>query len=57
MPKVEWIREIVDAADKAGVPVFLKNNLFDLLDSDGPEVDFAFGMSDQLRQEFPAGKE
>lgn len=25
--KIEWIREIVEAADKAGVPVFLKPNL------------------------------
>lgn len=27
MPEVEWIEEIVKAADKAGVKVFLKNNL------------------------------
>lgn len=27
-PKVEWVREIVEAADKAGVPVFLKKNLW-----------------------------
>ena len=26
-PKIEWVEEIVRAADKAGVPVFLKNNL------------------------------
>ncbi len=26
-PQVEWIKEIVEAADKAGIPVFLKNNL------------------------------
>ncbi len=26
-PKIEWIREIVEACDKAGIPVFLKNNL------------------------------
>ncbi|KKM64734.1 hypothetical protein LCGC14_1498370 [marine sediment metagenome] len=26
-PKIEWVREIVEAADKAGIPVFLKNNL------------------------------
>ena len=31
-PKAEWIKEIVEAADKAGVPVFLKNNLKPLLD-------------------------
>ncbi len=27
MPKIEWVREIVEACDKAGIPVFLKNNL------------------------------
>ncbi|KKL08345.1 hypothetical protein LCGC14_2576780 [marine sediment metagenome] len=27
MPKVEWVKEIVEAADQAGIPVFLKNSL------------------------------
>ena len=31
MPKIEWVREIVEAADKAGIPVFLKDNLKPLL--------------------------
>lgn len=35
-PKVEWLREIVEAADKANVPVFLKNNLYDLLPTEPP---------------------
>ncbi len=26
-PEIEWVREIVEAADKAGIPVFLKDNL------------------------------
>ena len=26
-PKIEWVQKIVEAADKAGIPVFLKNNL------------------------------
>ncbi len=30
-PKIEWIQEIVEAADKADIPVFLKNNLAPLL--------------------------
>ncbi len=30
-PKIEWVREIVEACDKAGIPVFLKNNLKPLL--------------------------
>ena len=42
MPKIEWIREIVDACDKAKIPVFQKNNLFPSL--------IGYG---ELRQEFP----
>ena len=30
-PKIEWLQEIVEAADKAGLPVFLKDNLKPLL--------------------------
>jgi protein gp37 len=30
-PQVEWIKEIVEAGDKAGIPIFLKNNLRPLL--------------------------
>ena len=30
-PRIEWVREIVQAADKAGVKVFLKDNLKPLL--------------------------
>ncbi|KKM80164.1 hypothetical protein LCGC14_1342710 [marine sediment metagenome] len=26
-PRIEWVSEIVEAADKAGIPVFLKDNL------------------------------
>ena len=35
-PKIEWIREIVEAADKADIPVFLKNNLQSLLPQERP---------------------
>ena len=41
-PKIEWIAGIVEAADKASVPVFLKDNLKPLL-------------GDNLCQEFPKG--
>ena len=41
-PKVEWVRKIVEAADKAGVAVFEKNNLKPLLQR-------------ELRQEMPKG--
>jgi protein gp37 len=39
-PRIEWIQEIVQAADKAGVPVFEKDNLAPLLNR-------------PLRREFP----
>lgn len=39
-PKIEWVEEIVKAADKAGIPVFQKDNLKPLLE-------------DNLRQELP----
>ncbi len=56
-PKIEWVKEIVEVADKAGIPVFLKNNLSALLETnpgiklfaDVPFRDSCFG----LRQEFP----
>jgi protein gp37 len=53
-PKIEWVREIVEAADKAGIPVFLKDNL---LDMDLPYDDVFFPEqcpgSKHLRQELP----
>ena len=58
-PKIEWVQEIVQAADKADVPVFLKNNLLgdarlDLITAD---MDWAFEQGEcnweRLRQEFP----
>jgi len=39
-PKREWVQEIVESADEAGKPVFLKDNLKPLLGS-------------SLRQELP----
>jgi len=55
-PKIEWVQEIVEACDKAGIPVFLKNNLAPLFshqdrlffnyDEDIPEML-------KLRQEIP----
>jgi protein gp37 len=57
-PKVEWIREIVEAADKAGVPVFLKDNLAKLLPCALWTCDGAHtgGEGCHLRQEFPDAK-
>lgn len=55
-PKVEWIREIVEAADKARVPVFLKDNLKNLIFTEGIKhkaLDWALNSHGYLRQEFP----
>ncbi|MDP2719575.1 MAG: DUF5131 family protein [Dehalococcoidia bacterium] len=35
LPKIAWVREIVEAADQAGIPVFLKNNLLPLVSKIG----------------------
>jgi len=62
-PKIEWVREIVEAADKAGVKVFQKDNLRPLLipeDCSKPNylTEDVFWASEkaQLRQELPNGK-
>lgn len=35
-PQIEWIQEIVEAVDKAGIPIFLKDNLKSLLPKERP---------------------
>ena len=64
-PKIEWMREILEAADKASIPVFLKNNLLTLFpygflkETEGKAmaIDFKLpqwaGFDGKLRQEFP----
>jgi protein gp37 len=59
-PKIEWIQEIVEAADQAGVPVFLKDNLKSLLPRDEPfyykyypDIQRSNAHQRILRQEFP----
>ncbi len=52
-PKIEWVREIVEAADRAGTPVFLKDNLLELVNYEGEETEFAFNKDGQYRQEGP----
>lgn len=51
-PKTEWIKEIVEAADKAKIPIFLKNNLYSVF---GKEHRWAFNpvKASFLRQEYP----
>lgn len=55
-PQVRWVREIVQAADAASAPVFLKRDLCELLYGSGALVDDIFwdGPKAKLRQEFPA---
>lgn len=50
-PRVEWIQEIVQAADRADIPVFLKDNLGDLV-YDAPSPD-GLVIDGDLRQEYP----
>jgi protein gp37 len=57
-PKLEWLSEIVHAADKAGVLVFLKNNLNPLIHEDAISGQYALDTGlltweGKLRQEVP----
>lgn len=53
-PKIEWIEEIVEACDYAGVPVFIKDNLSDLLFREGLLIDCLWtDERAKIRQEFP----
>ena len=55
-PKSEWIQEIVEAADKVGIPIFLKNNLYPLIGlGNGQPSLFHKNEIGELRQEFPNG--
>lgn len=54
MVNLEWVTEIVEAADELGIPVFLKNNLNSCAVSDYPELLDKHG---NLRQEFPREQE
>jgi len=57
-PRLEWLREIVGAGDRAGIKVFVKDNLRPVVLPDFLEEKSLFHAIDgQLRQEFPAGKE
>lgn len=54
-PKIEWVREIVEAADKARIPVFLKNNLESLIYRQVRDYDITWATDGKylLRQELP----
>ena len=57
-PKIEWVQEIVEAADKAGIPIFLKDNLKPLIlqhaeDKDAQWADMILDDGGKPRQEIP----
>jgi len=55
-PRLEWVREIIEAADRAGIPVFLKDNLgWPRITDDGSPPFYRKSESGTwiLRQEFP----
>lgn len=52
-PEISWVEEIVRACDKAGLPVFLKDNLLELVNYQSPETEFAFNKDGYYRQELP----
>lgn len=62
-PRIEWVREIVEACDQVGIPVFFKNNLMplmkDIYDEAGCISNFFIGgdgITPELRQEMPEVK-
>jgi len=52
-PRLGWIREIIETADKMGIAVFLKDNLLELVNYQSPETEFAFNKDGYYRQEIP----
>jgi len=52
-PKIEWVREIVEACDKAEIPVFLKDNLWGIFPEDEIIPSWAQMGKGQYRQEMP----
>jgi len=59
-PRIEWVAEIVKACDKAGIPVFLKDNLEPLL-QEACRNEYKFNAVflngwGELRQELPNDK-
>jgi protein gp37 len=55
-PRKVWIEEIIEAADKANIPVFLKDNLFSLFNKDCDNIPIWANCHDTgyLKQQFPA---
>ena len=54
-PQIEWVKEIVEAAGKAGIPVFLKDNLKPLIGASSDEDTYPLLKDEKfkLRQGMP----
>jgi len=58
-PKLEWIQEIVETCDKANIPIFLKNNLYNTFAYANRSIMLPYWALNKngdggLRQEFPS---
>ncbi len=55
LPKIEWVREIAEACDAAGIAVWLKNNLWSLFPEKTAHLwkEWAVNSEGSLRHEFP----
>jgi len=54
LPRLEWVKDIVQAADGAGIPVFLKDNLYRLaMDRPAEDHDLYWEDMSTLKQELP----
>ena len=58
LPRLEWVKEIVEAAGAAGLPVFIKDNLYKLMmEAPGEDHDLYWEDMANLRQELPDRRE
>ena len=56
LPSIEWVREIIKACDRVGIPVWLKNNLKPLIEQAGfAATEWVQCKYPVLRQELPEG--
>ncbi len=51
-PQISWIKEIIEAADRTGIPVFLKDNLKPLVFQDKLWAEGMLNWAGELRQEY-----
>ncbi len=59
LPRIEWVRDIVEACDRIGIPVWLKNNLSQHWGGNLPEESLFYSHDENglyLRHELPKGE-